>query len=71
MDLDFMKNGFGLAKDKVLDIGDAIGKGFIDKILDGIENTVGKLFGKLQELRDKVEEAKNQAFGEPIWIWEK
>jgi hypothetical protein len=23
------------------------------------------------ELRDKVEEAKNQAFGEPIWIWEK
>ena len=24
-----------------------------------------------EELRDKVEEAKNQAFGEPIWIWEK
>jgi hypothetical protein len=52
--LDFMKDGFGIAKDKVLEIGDAIGKGFIDKILDGIENTVGKLFGKLQELRDRV-----------------
>lgn len=52
--LDFMKSGFGQAKDKVLDIGDAIGKGFIDKILDGISGTVGKLFDKLQELRDRV-----------------
>jgi hypothetical protein len=52
--LDVIKNGFDVAKTKVLDIGDAIGKGFIEKILDGIENTVGKLFGKLQELRDRV-----------------
>jgi hypothetical protein len=52
--LDFLKSAFNQAKDKVLEIGDAIGKGFIDKILDGISGTVGKLFGKFQELRDRV-----------------
>lgn len=52
--LDFMKEGFTKAKDAVLDIGDAIGNGFIGKILDGITGTVGRLFDKLQEIKERV-----------------